>query len=102
MAHAHRVNSAVNRQLSWQYTFTEHTGHGSAVRCSAKFAGASAGASAADNDDCDKSLAERTEELHKTLATAGYFLSGLHAAAALFHHYVQRDNTLRRMLPPGR
>lgn len=47
----------------------------------------------------NKQLAERTEELHVTLATIGYFLIGLHAAAALFHHFVQRDNTLRRMLP---
>lgn len=44
-----------------------------------------------------KQLAERAEELHVTLATIGYFLIGLHAVAALFHHYVQRDNTLRRM-----
>lgn len=44
-----------------------------------------------------KQLAERTEELHETLATIGYLLIGLHAAAALFHHYVQRDNTLMRM-----
>jgi len=29
----------------------------------------------------------------------GYWLIGLHAAAALFHHYVVRDDTLRRMLP---
>jgi cytochrome b561 len=29
----------------------------------------------------------------------GYFLIGLHALAALFHHYVSRDNTLTRMLP---
>jgi cytochrome b561 len=48
----------------------------------------------------NKQLAERTEELHETLATIGYFLIGLHAAAALFHHYVRRDNTLKRMLPP--
>ena len=27
----------------------------------------------------------------------GYFLIGAHAAAALFHHYIQGDNTLRRM-----
>jgi len=47
----------------------------------------------------NEQLAERVEDLHTTLATAGYFLIGLHAAAALFHHYVQRDNTLRRMLP---
>lgn len=43
-------------------------------------------------------LAERAEEIHETIGTVGYFLIGLHAAAALFHHYVQRDNTLRRML----
>jgi cytochrome b561 len=45
----------------------------------------------------NEAFAERTEELHETLATAGYFLIGLHALAALFHHYVQRDNTLKRM-----
>lgn len=46
-----------------------------------------------------KGLAELTKELHETAGTAGYFLIGLHAAAALFHHYVVRDDTLRRMLP---
>lgn len=44
-------------------------------------------------------LAEQLEELHKTIGTLGYWLIGLHAAAALFHHYIQRDNTLSRMLP---
>ena len=48
--------------------------------------------------DANKALAERTEEVHETLATVGYFLIGLHALAALFHHYVQRDNALRRMM----
>lgn len=47
----------------------------------------------------DKGLAERLEEIHETVGTAGYYLVGLHAAAALFHHYFLRDNTLRRMLP---
>jgi cytochrome b561 len=42
-------------------------------------------------------LAEGIEEVHETLATVGYFIIGLHAIAALFHHYVRRDNTLRRM-----
>ena len=28
-----------------------------------------------------------------------HVLIGLHAAAALYHHYILRDNTLRRMLP---
>lgn len=37
------------------------------------------------------------EDIHEALATAGYFLVGAHAAAALFHHYVLRDNTLKLM-----
>ncbi|WJN60818.1 cytochrome b [Pseudomonas sp. SO81] len=44
-------------------------------------------------------LAGQIKELHELAGTAGYWLIGLHAAAALFHHYVSRDNTLRRMLP---
>jgi len=46
-----------------------------------------------------KSIAGWAKELHETGGAVGYFLIGLHAAAALFHHYVVRDNTLRRMLP---
>jgi cytochrome b561 len=41
------------------------------------------------------------QEVHETLGTIGYFLIGLHAAAALVHHYVYKDDTLRRMLPGG-
>ncbi len=44
--------------------------------------------------------AERFEELHEALGQAGYGLIGLHAVAALGHHYVRRDGTLQRMLPP--
>lgn len=47
----------------------------------------------------DKLLAGQIKEVHEVVGTAGYFLIGLHAVAALFHHYIQRDNTLRRMLP---
>ena len=47
----------------------------------------------------DEARAESLEELHKTAGTIGYWLIGLHAAAALFHHHAQRDNTLTRMLP---
>lgn len=36
--------------------------------------------------DVNEALAKRTEEVHETLATVGYFLIGLHAIAALFHH----------------
>ena len=44
-------------------------------------------------------LAEALEELHEIGGQIGYFLIGLHAAAALLHHYLLRDNALRRMLP---
>jgi cytochrome b561 len=47
----------------------------------------------------DKELAEMIEDWHKTFGTVGYYLVGLHAAAALMHHYFVRDNTLLRMLP---
>lgn len=47
----------------------------------------------------NKALAKQLEEIHETIGEAGYFLIGMHAAAALVHHYVQRDNTLARMLP---
>ena len=47
----------------------------------------------------DKALAEWLEEIHVTVGNAGYFLIGFHALAGLYHHYIQRDNTLLRMLP---
>ena len=47
----------------------------------------------------DEALAHQLEEIHETIGTIGYWLIGLHAAAALFHHYLVRDNTLLRMLP---
>lgn len=47
----------------------------------------------------DKALAKNFEELHEVIGTLGYYLIGLHALAALFHHYFMRDDTLRRMLP---
>lgn len=50
----------------------------------------------------DKALAETVKEIHEAGATIGYFLIGLHAVAALYHHYLLRDDTLRRMLPRWR
>lgn len=47
----------------------------------------------------NKDLAKSIKELHQLAGTVGYYLVGVHAAAALLHHYVVRDNTLRRMLP---
>lgn len=39
------------------------------------------------------------KDIHETLGNIGYYLIGLHTVAALFHHYIQKDNTLLRMLP---
>ncbi len=50
----------------------------------------------------DKELYGWLKETHEVIGTAGYYLIGLHAAAALFHHYVMGDNTLRRILPARR
>lgn len=47
----------------------------------------------------NKELAGQIKEIHELVGTLGYFLIGAHAAAALFHHYIKRDNTLLRMLP---
>jgi cytochrome b561 len=47
----------------------------------------------------NKDAAILYQEVHETIGTIGYFLVGFHAAAALFHHYFVRDNTLKRMLP---
>ncbi|PPE72429.1 cytochrome B [Solimonas fluminis] len=47
----------------------------------------------------NKELGKTVKEIHETVGQVGYWLIGLHAAAALAHHYLLRDNTLRRMLP---
>ncbi|MGE0564581.1 MAG: cytochrome b [Pseudolabrys sp.] len=47
----------------------------------------------------DRGFAHSVEEVHEFLANALVVLALLHAAAALMHHWVFRDNTLRRMLP---
>lgn len=44
----------------------------------------------------DRTLARSPEATHVVIGTAGCFLIGLHAAAALWHHHVQRDDTLPR------
>ena len=38
-------------------------------------------------------LGDECRELDETGGTIGYFLIGIHAAAAFFHHYFVRDNT---------
>ena len=47
----------------------------------------------------DSVMQHDLKEIHELIANAGYFIVGLHAAAAIFHHYIMRDNTLVRMLP---
>ena len=49
--------------------------------------------------DKNPDLAEQVEDLHKQIGSWGYYLIALHVVAALFHHYVKRDNTLRRISP---
>ncbi len=47
----------------------------------------------------NEALAGRVEGVHELGGTIGYWLIGLHAAAALFHHYILRDGLMARMLP---
>lgn len=46
-----------------------------------------------------ETLARWLKNVHETAATTGYFVVGLHVLAALYHHYLRHDNTLRLMLP---
>jgi cytochrome b561 len=50
----------------------------------------------------DRALARSVKEVHELLAHALLILATLHALAALVHHYVLADDTLRRMLPGRR
>lgn len=47
----------------------------------------------------DRAFARSVKEVHETLANGLVILAGLHAAAALFHHWLLGDRTLVRMLP---
>ncbi len=47
----------------------------------------------------DRALVHQIEEWHGLAANTVLIVAGLHAAAALFHHHILRDATLRRMLP---
>jgi cytochrome b561 len=44
-------------------------------------------------------LRHNVEDVHGLLANAILILAGLHAAAALVHHFVWKDQVLRRMIP---
>ncbi len=47
----------------------------------------------------DRATARSVLEVHEVLANALIILAGIHAGAALIHHYAFRDRTLARMLP---
>jgi superoxide oxidase len=47
----------------------------------------------------NKELAKTIKQVHATVGEIGYYVIALHAIAALFHHYIVKDNTLLRMLP---
>lgn len=47
----------------------------------------------------DKTFAHDMKEVHETLANGLIILAVIHAGAALVHHFVFGDRTLRRMLP---
>ncbi len=48
----------------------------------------------------NKPLEIQLGDIHSFLAYALLTLIGLHAAAALFHHFIRRDDVLNAMLPP--
>lgn len=47
----------------------------------------------------NRALAREVQDWHATVGEIGYYVIGFHALAALLHHYVLRNDTLRRMLP---
>ena len=50
----------------------------------------------------DRAFAHSVTEIHEIAANALVIVASFHAAAALVHHFVFRDNTLIRMLPRGK
>jgi cytochrome b561 len=50
-------------------------------------------------DPGNAALRESVEDLHSWAANILLIVAGLHAAAALLHHFVLKDDILRRMVP---
>jgi len=50
----------------------------------------------------DKVLGDLLAEVHEMLNFGLLALVGMHIAAALKHHFIEHDDTLRRMLPSGK
>ena len=49
----------------------------------------------------NKALAKLMEQSHKTIAWVLIALLVLHVAGAIKHHFINKDNVLKRMLPNG-
>jgi cytochrome b561 len=47
----------------------------------------------------NRATARVVKEAHEVLANVLFVTAAIHAAAALFHHWILRDRTLARMLP---
>jgi len=50
----------------------------------------------------NKELGKEIKEIHELVGSLGYYLISFHAVAALVHHYIQKDDTLIRMLPKSK
>ncbi|WP_192258135.1 cytochrome b [Mesorhizobium silamurunense] len=50
----------------------------------------------------DRATARTVRELHSLCANGILIVAGVHALAALYHHFVRRDTILTRMLPGNR
>ncbi|MDG4883931.1 cytochrome b [Mesorhizobium sp. WSM4884] len=50
----------------------------------------------------DRATARTIRELHSLCANGILIVAGIHALAALYHHFVRRDEILTRMLPGNR
>lgn len=46
----------------------------------------------------NKDLAHTLEDLHGTIGDVFYWVIGIHVLAALWHHFIRKDDTLKRML----
>lgn len=46
----------------------------------------------------DESLAHQLEDLHGLIGEIFYWVIGAHVLASLYHHFLRRDDTLKRML----
>ncbi len=46
----------------------------------------------------NRDLSHELENIHGTIGTIFYWIIGLHILAALWHHFIRRDDTLKRMI----